>query len=168
MLGGTHEMPNKGGLTMLGRHFGQCLWGAINAGGGHGLIAHQATLVGHLVGATQHFVFLVWGGRARGKTCGDHDRTNQCYYSFHMTHPLARTDIREIPGQNRASERLRQAQIPPGASKRRSKPAVNNDGPPKLACRPETITRGGALGDRRKILLPRRVLLMLRRMLDPV
>src|SRR6516162_11235761 len=54
-------------LAVLGWHLSQCLWGAINAAGGHGLIAHQAALVGHLVCATQHFVLLVWGGRA----CGD-------------------------------------------------------------------------------------------------
>src|SRR5262249_35939742 len=77
-----------------------------------------------LVGATQHFVFLVRGGRARGKTRGDHDRANYRYRPFHSL-TLARTDIREIPGQNRASEKLKQAQMPPGASKKRSKPAID-------------------------------------------
>jgi len=78
---------------MLWRHGGQCFWRAINAGRGHSLIAHQAALVGHLVRATQHLVLLVWGGRARGKICGHHDRANQRYCSFHMI-ILARTDIR--------------------------------------------------------------------------
>ena len=51
---------------VFGRHFSQCLWGAINAGGGHGLIAHHAALVWHHVCTTQHLVLLVWGGRASG------------------------------------------------------------------------------------------------------
>jgi hypothetical protein len=70
---------------MLGRHFSQCLWRAINASGGHGLIAHQAALVGHLVCATQHLVLLVWCGRACGHSHSQDHSANPSHCSLHTS-----------------------------------------------------------------------------------
>jgi hypothetical protein len=77
-------------LAVLGRHIGQCLWGAINATGGHGLIAHHAALVGHQVCATQHFALLVWGGRA----CGDSHKQDHCASPSHCSLHSAMSDSR--------------------------------------------------------------------------
>jgi len=78
---------------MLGRHFGQCLRGAINAGGGHGLIAHNAALVGHHVCTTQHLVLLVWGGRAcRGSQNQDHS-AEPSPWSLHAPMPNWRSHV---------------------------------------------------------------------------
>jgi hypothetical protein len=68
-------------LAVLGRHISQCLWGAINAPRGHGLIAHHAALVRHLVCATQHFALLVWGSRA----CGDSHNQDHCASPNHCS-----------------------------------------------------------------------------------
>jgi len=79
---------------VLGRHFGQCLRGAINAGGGHGLIAHNAALAWHYVCTTQHLVLLVWGGCA----CGDRQTKNHSakprHWSLHAPMPNSRPHIR--------------------------------------------------------------------------
>src|SRR5436190_1631499 len=47
---------------MLGRHFSQCLWGAINASRGHGLIVHQAALVG--ISCVPPSIWFSWCGVA--------------------------------------------------------------------------------------------------------
>ena len=78
---------------VLGRHFGQCLRGAINAGGGHGLIAHNAALVGHHVCPTQHLVLLVWGGRARRDSQSQDHSAEPGHWSLHVPVPNARAHV---------------------------------------------------------------------------
>src|SRR5215467_7659206 len=72
---------------MLGRHLGQCLRGAINAGGGHGLIAHNAAFAWHHVRATQHLVLLVWGGRARRDSQNQDHSPEPSHWSLHVPMP---------------------------------------------------------------------------------
>ena len=78
---------------MLGRHFSQCLWRAINASGGHGLIAHQAALVGHLVCATQHLVLLVWCGCACGDSHSQDHSANPSHCSLHTSMSSSRAHV---------------------------------------------------------------------------
>ena len=78
---------------MLGRHVRQCLCGAINAGGGHGLIAHNAALVWHHVGTTQHLVLLVWGGRACGDSQNQNHSAEPSHCSFHAPIPVSRVHV---------------------------------------------------------------------------
>src|SRR5262249_35436412 len=90
---GSPALSRRTSGPMLGRHLGQCLRGAINAGGGHGLIAHNAALAWHHVCATQHLVLLVWGGRA----CGDsqnHDHSAEPrHWSLHAAMPNSRSHV---------------------------------------------------------------------------
>jgi len=90
---GSPALSRRTSGPMLGRHLGQCLRGAINAGGGHGLIAHNATLAWHHVCATQHLVLLMWGGRARRDSQNQDHSAEPRHWSLYAPMPNSRSHV---------------------------------------------------------------------------